>query len=204
MDVPEYPENNVDRKEETAPKKKVERVVEGDVVRRKKTTSSKMAESFSNVMSYVARDVILPAAKDMLSDAVAQGVDQLLFGESRGRRQRQAKNNGYVSYNRYSTAGKKKDPAPPADRPLSRSARATHDFDEIILSSRIEAEEVLDRLFDLVGRYESATVSDLYELVGIQSKYTDDNWGWLDVRGATVRRVRSGYMLDLPAPEYLD
>lgn len=204
MDVPEYPENNVDRKEETAPKKKVERIVEGDVVRRKKTTSSRMVESFSSVMTYVGRDVILPAAKDMLSDAVAQGVDQLLFGESRGRRHRQTKNNGYVSYNRYSTAGKKKDPDPRADRPLSRSARATHDFDEIILSSRIEAEEVLDRLFDLVGRYESATVSDLYELVGIQSKYTDDNWGWLDVRGATVRRVRSGYMLDLPAPEYLD
>jgi hypothetical protein len=78
-----------------------------------------------------------------------------------------------------------------------------HDFDEIVLSSRREAEDVIDRLFDLVGQYGSATVSDLYELVGLPSTHTDNKWGWEDARGAGVTRVRNGYLLDLPEPEPL-
>jgi hypothetical protein len=89
-------------------------------------------------------------------------------------------------------------------RSISRRARATHDFDEIILPTRVEAEEVIDRMFDIVSQYETATVADLYELVGINSNYTDGKWGWSDFRGAGVSRVRNGYLLDLPRPESLD
>lgn len=203
MDIPNYPSNNSSENEK-GEEKKIKKVVENKVVRRKKSGASKLADSLGTVWEYIAKDVLMPAAKDMLSDAVAQGVDQMLFGETRSRRSASPKpssGNGYVSYNKYSpTSRKREEPV----RNISRAARARHDFDEIILATRIEAEEVVDRLFDLVSRYESATVSDLYELVGIQGKYTDDNWGWTDIRGATVRRVRSGYMLDLPEPEYLD
>ena len=87
---------------------------------------------------------------------------------------------------------------------MSRRARASHDFDEIILASRVEAEEVIDRLFDLVSRYESATVADLYEMVGVTGNFTDDKWGWTNIRGAGVTRVRNGFLLDLPRPEPLD
>jgi hypothetical protein len=87
---------------------------------------------------------------------------------------------------------------------LSREARAKHNFDEIVLNSRVEAEEVIDRLYDVVSRYESASVADLYELVGLSSTHTDHKWGWTDIRGAGVQRVRDGYLLDLPSPEPLD
>ena len=87
---------------------------------------------------------------------------------------------------------------------MSRRAKATHNFDEIILATRHEAEEVIDRLFDLISRYETATVADLYELVGEDRSYTDDKWGWTDIRGAGVQRVRNGYLLNLPRPEPLD
>jgi hypothetical protein len=72
------------------------------------------------------------------------------------------------------------------------------------LATRVEAEEVIDRLFDVVSRYETATVADLYEMVGVTGNYTDDKWGWTDLRGASVQRVRNGYLLDLPRPEPLD
>jgi len=87
---------------------------------------------------------------------------------------------------------------------MSRRGRASHDFDEIILATRVEGEEVIERLFDLVSRYEAATVADLYELVGVSGNYTDDKWGWTDVRGSGVTRVRNGYLLDLPKPEPID
>ena len=87
---------------------------------------------------------------------------------------------------------------------MSRQSRARHNFDEIVLDERVEAEEVIDRLFDLVSRYEAATVADLYELVGLSSTHTDNKWGWIDLTGAGVTRVRGGYLLDLPEPESLD
>ena len=79
-----------------------------------------------------------------------------------------------------------------------------HKFDDIILATRHEAEEVVDRLFDLMSRYDQVTVSDLYDLVGISRPFTDEQFGWTDLRGAGVTRVRDGYLLDLPRPETLD
>jgi hypothetical protein len=87
---------------------------------------------------------------------------------------------------------------------MSRQGRARHDFDEIVLDERSEAEEVLDRLFDVVNKYESATVADLYDLVGLPSTHADYKWGWTDLRGAGVSRIRDGYLLDLPDPEIID
>jgi hypothetical protein len=79
-----------------------------------------------------------------------------------------------------------------------------HDFNEIILATRVEAEEVLDRLFDILNKYQTVSVSDLYELVGITANFTDEKWGWTELRGSQVAKVRNGYLLDLPRPEPLD
>jgi hypothetical protein len=72
-----------------------------------------------------------------------------------------------------------------------------------VLDQRAEAEEVIDRLFDVVSRYGSASVADLYELVGLDSTHTDHKWGWEELTGAGVSRIRGGYLLDLPEPEPL-
>jgi hypothetical protein len=68
----------------------------------------------------------------------------------------------------------------------------------------MEAEEVIKRLDQLVDRYGSASVSDLYDLVGVSSEFTDGKWGWVDLRGADINRIRQGYLLDLPRPEPLN
>lgn len=187
-------------------KPKIEKVIEGEVVRRKKPLGKRIAETFGatdmkSVGGFVLIDVLVPAAKDMVADAISQGIERMLFGEVRStsrRPHKQYSNNGYVSYNRYNSQSQQKQSIP------SRRARASHDFDEIILETRVEAEEVIDRLFDLISKYESATVADLYELVGVQGSYTDDKWGWVDIRGAGITRIRNGYLLDLPRPEPLD
>lgn len=209
-----YPSNS--HKARTSPAeggeaKKIEKVTVGEVVRRKKPLSKRISELFfggdaQSAMSYVFMDVLLPALKDMAAEAVSQGVDRIIFGESRtGSRRsggyRPTGQNGYVSYNRFSPTprdGHREDP-----REISRRARSSHNFDEIILATRVEAQEVIGRLFDLVSQYESATVADLYELCGVSGQYTDEKWGWTDIRGAGVVRVAGGYLLDLPRPELL-
>jgi hypothetical protein len=93
-------------------------------------------------------------------------------------------------------------PEPPrSPTQLSRPARMRHAFDEIVINTRPEAEEVLDRMFDLISKYDAVAVSDLYELTGITATHADHKWGWDDLRGSNVGRVRGGgYLLELPDP----
>lgn len=192
--------------------KVVEKVVTGKVVQRKKPLGTRLKETFiggeaKGVGHYVLMEIIVPAIKDVTADAVSQAIEKMLFGEARStsRRTGQRPATGYTSYNRYSAAAASKPPWNRDEpRPMSRRERATHDFDQIILQTRGEATEVIDRLFDLIARYEQATVADLYELVGISGNFTDEKWGWTDLRGAGVTRVASGYLLDLPKTEPLE
>ena len=86
---------------------------------------------------------------------------------------------------------------------MSRRARANFDFQEIVLATRVEADEVIDRLFNIIQEFEQATVRDLYDLVGERASFTDEKYGWTNIRTADVRRIREGYLLDLPRPEPL-
>lgn len=207
--VDEFPGNrNKDKERPRAqhkPEKKVERVTQGDVVRRKKPLARRFKDTFfggdtRGVMEFLAGDVLIPSLKDTIADLVTQGIERLIFDDvrsspRRGGRYRDPR--GRVRYDRYSHRDE--------PRNMSRRGRAMHDFDEIILDSRAEAEEVIERLFDLVSQFDQATVADLYELVGISGNYTDDKWGWDDLRGAGVTRLSNGsYLLELPKPIPLD
>lgn len=189
--------------------KKVERVVQGEVVRRKTPIGRRLSRNLiggdaQSVWGYVFGEVLIPAARDMVADAVSGGVERMIFGESAGgsRNRSRRGSSGHTPYNRYHQSSRSSRDEP--RREISRRARATHSFDEIILKTRVEAEEVLDRLDDLCDRYDAASVADLYELVGVSGNYTDDKWGWTDIRGAGIQHVRGGYLLNLPKPEPID
>jgi hypothetical protein len=188
--------------------KKIDRIIEGEVIRRKKPLGTRIKETFvgsdmRSVGQYITFEVLLPAMKDTIADITSQGVERMLFGEARSTSRRTGMRpggGGYVQYNRMAGERDRR-----RDREFpSRKARANHDFDDIVLATRVEADEVIDRLFDLVSRYNSATVADLYELLGISGSFTDDKWGWTNLYGAKARRVTGGYLLDLPRPEPLD
>jgi hypothetical protein len=207
MDIPDYPSNR-EGERKTEPEKDLKRVTTSDPKRRRKPLRRQFSETFlqgdaKSATQFVIFDVLIPAAKDMIAEAGAEGIRTLLFGENRrrGTTPPQAGPTGYVSYNRYSMGNR---PQTGPQRVMSRQARARHDFDEVVLETRGEAEEVIDRLFEVVSRYGVATVADLYELVGIAGSHTDNKWGWSDLRGSGVSRVRGGYLLDLPEPQPVD
>lgn len=192
-------------------REKVERVVGGKVVRRKKPLGTRFAEMFlkgedsRSVMQYVVQDVLIPAFRDMVTDAITEGIHRRMYGDSRPSGSRRPSQRGgstpYTPYNRYSTQAPRREET----RTISRRARSQHDFDEIILSNRTEAEEVLDQLGNLIDQYGTASVMDLYDLVGITANFTDSNWGWRTLQRADISRVRNGgYLLNLPEPEQID
>jgi hypothetical protein len=207
MNSSEFPPNSEASKRRRLDSKDITPVTVTGAARKRKSTRKRFSETFvagdaKTAFQYVIFEVLLPAARDTMSDAISQGVDRLIFGDSRrrGATPPYSGPTGHIEYNRYSPTSRLSS----HQRAISRRARARHDFDEIVLDERVEAEEVIDRLFDLVSRYESASVADLYELVGLSSTHTDHKWGWTDLQGAGVSRIRGGYLLDLPEPEPLD
>ena len=71
----------------------------------------------------------------------------------------------------------------------------------IMFTTRSEAEDVLNHLISICDRRGVVTVGDLYNLASMSTSYTEENWGWRDLRNARVVHIRSGYILDLPRPE---
>lgn len=194
--------------------KKVESVVTNDVEKRKKSLFKRFAQIFiggdsKTVLQYVFSEVLIPQAKDMITEAASSGFERLIYGESRPPRRGPGRGgtgygSGPTNYTRYAVRGNN-----PIGRTTSDDRRPVHvgrsqNIDDILLATRVEAETVLDRLYDLLKEYETASVADLYSLIGLSSSYTDQKWGWTDLHGSNVRRVRDGYILELPKTVALD
>ena len=209
----EYPGNARIRRE--APKQdskpRVERIVHSEVVQRKKGRVRRVVEMFiggepKSVGEFVLGNVLVPAFRDLVANGFQEMIDGMVYGESRnsrGGRYRPAPNHltSHTPYHRMGSgrlAGRN-DPR----EPLPSRASGVSDYEDIVFPMRVEATEVLERLFALINEYEAATVRDLYDMVGIKAPYTAEKYGWIDLRDADVRPVRGGYLLDLPRPEPL-
>lgn len=194
-----------EKKKEVVEKKKVEKVTNGTVKTKKKSEIHKwtdifLAEDVTNVRNYIIDDVLLPAAKKAISDIVTNGIDMLLYGETRSRTKEKGSR---VSYSKYYDDRDRYDRRD-RDRDRGRRVRNGYDYDDIILETRGEAEDVLDRMDDLIDTYGIVSVADLYDLVGIQGNYTDNKYGWTNLRNADIQRLRDGYLLKLPKALPLD
>lgn len=198
----EFPPNSRKTRDE---EKKVQKVIKGSVVTQKKSLGKKITETFfgediGSVSSYILHDVVIPAAKNTLSEMVSGGIEMLLFGETRGSRTLRDKGKSYVSY----SSKYKEQRREPERKDAAYRNRARHNFDDIVLDTRGEAEEVLSHLVDLTEDFGGARVADLYDLVGLESQFTDDKYGWMTLNTATVSRVRKGYLINLPKPILMD
>lgn len=189
---------------------KIEQVTSGEAVRKRRGLGKQFKETFiggsaRDAFEYMLTEVVIPAVRDTMSDALRGGLDRLIYGDTRPKRPTPSgyANVGHVAYNRMVQPTTQT--RPPAPRMLSRQARASASFNDIVIPSRNEAEEVIERMFDVLSRYGTVQVGTLYELTGIQTSHTDYKWGWTDLRGARASRQRNGgYLLDLPEPEPLD
>lgn len=183
------------KKTDRTERKKLEKVVTGTVKTRKRSEISKFADVFisedaSNVKSYILSDVLVPAVKKLISDIVKDGVEMILYG---GTGHRSDSRSSYISYRNYSDRDRDR-----RDDRYSRSSRSGYNPDDIVLETRGEAEEVLTRMDELIDMYGTVSIADLYDLIGKSCAYTDNKYGWTNIRNAEPVRVRDGYMLKLP------
>lgn len=185
------------QKKEQLEKKKVEKVISGKAKIKKKSEAAKLTEKIistedvGNLKSYLLEDVIIPTIRNTIWDAITNSLDMILFGGT-GRSRRKSLSSK-VSYRDYYDEKRR------GGSRSSERKRSGYDFDDIILETRGEAEEVLERMDELIETYSFASVADLYDLVGITCDYTDNKYGWTNIRNAEPIRVRGGgYMLKMP------
>lgn len=183
-----------EQRELAAEKRKFEKIVKGEVKTKKKSEFRKFTEGIiaanaKEVGSRLVTDVVTPNIVNLLEDIVVKGIHMFFHGDT-GRSSR-GTNASYVSYRSYSD---RRDDRRYED---NRSTSIYH-YDDIVLESRGEAMEVLDRMNEAIETYKQVSVADLYDLIGKSCNYTDYRYGWINLRNADIVRVRDGYLLKMP------
>ena len=182
--------SNKSKRKAVEDKKKVDKIVKGKVKTKKKNgiLSSFINDDLQDIKKYIVEDVLIPTIKKTITDVVKNSIDMFFYGEvSRPNRG----NSSRISYSSY------------YDREPRRRRNGLL-IDDIVLESRAEAEEVLDRLDEMIEEFGMASVLNLYDLIGVTAPFTADKYGWTDIRNATAVRVRDGYLLKLPRVMPLD
>ena len=185
----------------------VQKVVTGEVVKRKKPLGRRFKEiflgaEFKGAAQYITGDVLLPAVRNMVVDATTKGIERFVYGDtSPSRRRSMDPRAGRVSYNSpVNRMGRQESTMMPR-QPPHQVPHSQRDPGEIILVSRQEAESVLEALIDILDKYEVVSVADLYSLVGLPTNMIDNKWGWSALHYVNIRQVREGWLLDLPSVE---
>lgn len=186
--------------------KKLVRTIPGRAVLKKKTFTQSIAHSLvggetRDVGMYILRDVLIPAAKNLIQEMVTSGIEMFLFGEPSGRGRPRDKDRGksIVSYGNYYKDRDREERRP------TRVARDKFDLGDIFFKDHNDAEDVLTQLCEALEEYEQVTVADYFELAGIDgSTWTHHKWGWEDLRRAKLTHTRHGYAIILPDPIELD
>ena len=203
----EYKTNSFKSREPQQPveePRKVEKVVTGTVRVKKKTGLSKFFNSFftedaPKIKEFVISDVVIPSAKKAITDIVTNGINMVMYGADAYKRNTSSSPVTKISYKNYSSYS---NPNPGFRQP---TARTTYSYDEIIFDNRGEAEKVLIAMDEIVSKYGLVKVADFYDLVGTSGSYTDNNYGWMDLRSAQVVRLSNGeYTIKLPRAVPID
>lgn len=191
---------NSPRQKESADKKKIEKVISGTAKVKKKSEFRKFADIFiaedvDSVKSYIFSDVIIPAAKKLVSDIVRDGIDMILYGGSG--RSGKSSSSSKISYRNYYDDKN--------DRFRSNATVKTRfDYDDLLFETRAEAENVLDQMVSVIDKYGFVTVADMYDMADLTAPYTSAKYGWTNIRTADIVRNRDGYVIKLPKAMPID
>lgn len=202
MEIPDYKPNShkykQEQKENKEAEKRAEKIVRGTAKTKKKSGARKFFDDFiaddaQSIKSYVMTDIVIPGIKD----AILGTVETLLGYGKRGRKGSARDKITYTNYSdplrRYSSR---------TDEPRLRTGG---DFEDVIVDTKAEAEDVIAQLEAIIDTYKVARVTDLYDLVGLTAPYTGNRYGWTDLHTAESLRLRDGtYLIKLPRAMPID
>lgn len=194
--------------EEKTERQKVKKVTKGKVVQRKAPLGRRLAEAFGaredqGIFDYIMCDIIIPATKNMIIDSISDGV-AMAFGEAPRRRRHSRDRGSRYDYDRVSYRDDDRRDDRYSERRRVRESSKVRDYERLVFTNKDDADDVISKLVDLIDQTGEASVLDLYEAAGMDAPdYAVGNYGWFKLGSAYPRRVRDGYVLDLPKPQIL-
>lgn len=167
-----------------------------------------LADNLEDLGPYIVNNLIGPAVRNMIIDFW----EALLLGDRGGYDSRYRKSSGgRTNYSRISTAGgigfdrdRERRRLREREKEDYSDERKQLDISDLVFRTKVEAEEIISRLEDYIENYDCAPVGYLYELIEESGPYTAEYYGWSNLRGARIERVKNGYQLKLPRPVRLD
>ena len=169
-----------------------------------------IAEDAPSVGNYLLYDILLPALKDLVLDIGHGAIDTAFGGDGRGYggSRRRSSRDSYISYNRMYRDNRRsrrrdRDYDDEDDYPRRRRSGQIY-FDEYLFETRGDAEDVLDFLCDEIAEFGDCPVSRFFDKRGetIPGNFTEDDWGWTDLSGTRVKKIRCDgelwWWIDLP------
>lgn len=213
--------NSINQQNDEGPQRKkqhIERVVRVSPTLRKpgawaRVKSVFIAQDSRSIKDAVIFGVVIPKLKDMLFDAATEGAHAALYSDApRSNRSRYSSRDDRrpTQYNRpYSRQGepdrgRERERDRDDREQLDHRARAMHDFSGLTFRNAGDAEGVVDRLFQHIDEFGVVSVNDFYDAAGMTGDFTDDNHGWTNLGQMKVRKVRDGYIIDLPRTHEID
>lgn len=213
-------ENSMDNNgEEVAPKEKkqLQKLVDVQPKKVKRGLLSRLVtgvigpEGLPGIGTYVNEEIVKPAVKNIIFDAINSAARMALFRDGGGPSNHRSYGQGYnrrpsdyrpaTNYsNRYANTPQQPEPR---ERNVARAAR--HGVEEYIIEDRFDASHVLTTLTENADMYDSVSVADYYDLIGVPSQYTDNTYGWTidSITRATIVPVRGGYIIKFPPVEVI-
>jgi len=177
----------------------------GRTTPKKQSLSKRFISTFlcadkEEVKSYLIEEVIIPALKENIADFINCAVSMFLFEEvsrrpySRGGRNGQG---GTTQTNYGKFYGQKTERLSNFQKP-----RANHNIEEVYYETKSDASLVLDGMLEILNSDAGqVTVADFYDLSGMSTTFTDNNFGWRELRTARIMGSPSrGYWIELPKP----
>jgi hypothetical protein len=203
-------QGNSDKEKKEAkelPEKNLDKVVTGTVSMKPKTLTTRfksifLGGDFTTAAQYVASEVLLPALRNLVVDAVSKGTDRVIYGDSNLRRRPPTNYSPRIRYDNPINRGMTSQRAYlPDQRPAGWAGQSRKTFEDVIVASKADADGVVERLTDIVDIYEVVSVADLSELLGLPSTHIDNKWGWTQLAALEVRQVREGWRISFPPLE---
>lgn len=185
-----------------AERPKIEAVATGTTSKRKRSLFKRFADTFftedvGDVKTYILYDVVIPAIKENVADIINSAISMIFFGEAsrRSRKPAGSSTGSKINYGGYFNSGERKERMPAYNR-----SRIAHNFEDVVFDNRADAESVLDGMIEILNsEYRQVSVADFYDLAGISTSFTDNKYGWTDLRGSRVTGSPSrGYIIELP------
>lgn len=201
------------------PEKKIERITSAEVIIQKKGPGRKLKEmliaaDMKSVGSYLWWDLLIPMMKNAIVDTVEQGIKRTVYGDRRAAmfardiRNPMQSRTTYTPYNQPVLSrpypGDPRMTMAPALESGPRASSSNISNRGYVISSKDEAEEVLEMMLNIINSYQVVTVADLTEMLGLPMDPINNRWGWNDIRTAQIRQIREGWLLELPDPIVLE